>query len=60
MSDSQKINDATEVAFGALVQAAKLRGIPVGPVMGLMYLPTADLTRQFQEACRAVLDALKP
>lgn len=53
-------NTATEFAFNELMRQAKASGLPIGPVMGLMYLPTQELTRNFQTACRAILDALKP
>jgi hypothetical protein len=57
-TDQQKVNTATEMAFGALVQYAKHVGLPVQPAMGLMYLPDQAVTRQFQVACRAVLKDL--
>ena len=53
-----KVNFATEVAFNTLVEEANKQGLAVGPVMGLMYLPDQAITRQFQEACRAVLKSL--
>jgi hypothetical protein len=60
MEDYAKVQFATEVAFGQLLAEAKKLGLPLNPVMGLMYMPTQDVTRQWQEACRAVLDALDP
>ena len=60
MTDYSKVNFATEVAFNALLKEAKTLGLQVAPVMGLMYLPTQELTRQFQDACRAILLALTP
>lgn len=60
MSDYGKVNFATEVAFSALAKQAKDLGLAVAPVMGLMYLPTQDITYQFQLACRAILLALTP
>jgi hypothetical protein len=59
MSDYQKVQFATEVAFNSLLDEAKKLGLPLEPVMGLMYLPTSKLTSDFQTACRAILDALK-
>jgi hypothetical protein len=53
-----KANFATEVAFKSLIEQASALGISLHPVMGLMYLPDEAITRQFQEACRAVLEAL--
>ena len=50
-----KINVATECAFGTLLSIAKKLELNPLPVMGLMYLPSQEVTRQFQEACRAVL-----
>ena len=58
MTDYAKVQIATEVAFGALLSEAKKQGLPVLSVMGLMYMPTQEVTRQWREACRAVLGAL--
>ncbi len=58
MTDLGKVDFATECAFGTLIQEAKHLGLTLNPVMGLMYLPDQATTRQFQEACRAVLKAL--
>lgn len=58
MTEYSAINFATEVAFNSLVASAG-KHVDLNPVMGLMYLPDQDLTRQFQEACRAVIAALK-
>lgn len=58
MDDYGKVQFATEVAFGSLISEANKLGLPVQPVMGLMYMPTQEVTRQWQEACRAVLAAL--
>ncbi len=55
-----RANFATECAFTELLQQAKDAGLQVAPVMGLMYLPTQELTAQFQQACRAILLALTP
>jgi hypothetical protein len=60
MSDYGRENFATEVAFAALVKQAKEVGLQIAPVMGLMYLPTQELTAQFQRACREILLALTP
>lgn len=57
-SDESRRNFATEVAFNALLTEAKNQGPSLKPVMGLMYLPDQAVTRQFQLACRAVLDSL--
>ena len=57
-SKNGDINFVTECAFGALLEQARKRGLHVNPVMGLMYLPDQTVTRQFQIACRAVLDVL--
>ncbi len=51
---------ATEEAFNELVKQAKALGLDVSAVMGLVYLPTEQLTRDFQQACRAILLALTP
>lgn len=59
-TDYLRAEEATDNAFSALLTEAKARGLTVAPVMGLMYLPTQDLTRNFQEACRAILMALTP
>lgn len=58
MTDYAKVRTATEIAFGTLLSEAKRLGLPVLPAMGLMYMPTQEVTRQWQEACRAVLAAL--
>ena len=58
MTDYAKINFATEVACTALLDEAKKLGLPLQPVMGLMYLPDQAVTQQFQKACRAVLASL--
>lgn len=60
MTDYERARFATEVAFNELVKQAKAMGLQISPVMGLMYLPTQALTRQFQDACKAVLLALTP
>jgi hypothetical protein len=59
LSDYEKINYATEVAFGALLEQARSLGYPLS-AMGLMYLPDQAITRQFQEACRAVIHCVLP
>lgn len=56
----EKVDCATEVAFGSLLRAAANLGLPLDPVMGLMYLPQQETTVKFQEACRAVIDSLTP
>jgi hypothetical protein len=58
MTDDQRISIATELAFDSLLHSARRSGLSIGPVMGLMYLPSQEATRQFQEACRAVLSLL--
>ena len=58
MTDSGKANIATEQAFKALLDGAVNLKLPIDRPMGLMYLPTAELTRNFQLACRAILAAL--
>ena len=58
MTDYAKVNFATEVAFTALLKQARDLGLPIGPVMGLMYMPDQKDTQNFQEACRAILKAL--
>ena len=60
MSDYGKTQFATEQAFNSLVQQAKKLGLQVGPCSGLVYLPTQELTRDFQFACRNILMALQP
>jgi hypothetical protein len=56
-----KLNFATEVAFSSLLKQAAELGLISTPVstVGLMYLPVQAVTRQFQEACRAVLALLE-
>lgn len=58
MTDYEKVQFSTEVAFNALVKQARDMGLSVAPVMGLMYLPTEKLTSDFQQACKAILIAL--
>lgn len=60
MTDYGKAQVATENAFGTLIKVAREMGLDVSPVMGLMYLPSQELTRNFQEACKAILLALTP
>ena len=60
MTDYGRAQIATENAFGALVSTARKMGLDVSPVMGLMYLPTQEMTRDFQQACRTILLALTP
>ena len=60
MTDYGRAQFATEVAFGQLIESAKKVGLAVEPVMGLMYLPTQQMTAQFQQACRTILLALTP
>lgn len=60
MTDYRKTEVATEVAFNALADEARKLGLPVASVAKLMYLPTQEVTRRFQEACRAVLADLRP
>jgi len=59
--EGEKIDFATEVAFNALLADLKKNGvIPTWlAVMGLMYLQDEAVTRQFQDACKAVVDCLK-
>ena len=59
-TDYGRAQFATEVAFGSLLGQAKKQGLDVAPTMGLMYLPTQELTRNFQNACREILLALTP
>lgn len=59
-TDYGRTQYATEVAFGSLISAAKSSGLDLQPVMGLMYLPSQELTRQFQVACQDILLALTP
>ena len=53
-----RVNVATEFAFLALIEEARRQGLQVAPVMGLMYLPSQELTRRFQQACRDILSEL--
>lgn len=46
-------------AFHGLITVAKAVGIELNPVMGLMELPEQKLTRDFIEACRAIIAALR-
>lgn len=57
-SIADKIVFSTEIAFGSLVQTAQKAGLTVTPPMGLMYLETEQLTRDFQDACREILVSL--
>ncbi len=59
-SDHAAVNTATEIAFNALMRSASAGGVSLDPVMGLMYLPDPAVTQQFQQACRAVIDSLRP
>lgn len=57
-SDYAKAQIATEDTFDELILRAKRQGLALAPCMGLMYLPTQELTRAFQDACRGILMAL--
>jgi hypothetical protein len=59
-NDYGKVEFATEVAFNSLVEQAKKLGLKVGAVMGLMYLPTQEMTEAFKQACRTILLAVTP
>lgn len=58
MTNYEKGQFATEVAFKAMREAAEKVGLPLWPSMGLMYLPTQAVTVQFQNACTAVMKDL--
>lgn len=58
-TDPQKMDTATEEAFNALMDAAIRLGLPINRPMGLMYLSTAELTRNFQIACRATIASVE-
>ena len=60
MTDYGRAQFSTEVAFKALMKQAKELGLEVSPVMGLMYLPTQEMTEAFRQACRTILLALTP
>jgi hypothetical protein len=51
----KKADFCTEVAFNELLLVASRQFERLKPTMGLMYLSDLDVTKQFQEACRAVL-----
>jgi hypothetical protein len=57
-SNYSKAVTATEDAFQRLIARAAASGLKPRPVMGLVYLPTQAVTRQFEVACRAVLQDL--
>ncbi len=59
-SDYEKAQIATEEAFNALIKVAKEYGLDVAPTMGLMYLPTQEMTQNFKQACNTILLALTP
>lgn len=60
MTDYKRAQFATEVAFNTLVKQAKDSGLDMSPVMGLMYLPSEEMTSAFEQACRTILLALTP
>lgn len=59
-NDYGRAQFATEVAFDALVAQAKNMGLKVGFTMGLLYLPSQQMTQDFKQACRSILLALTP
>ncbi len=59
-TDAGRVVVAIELAFDALVNGAARLGLPLNPVMGLMYMPDPAITQEFQRACRAVLESLRP
>ena len=60
MSDEGKIKYATEVSYNILVNQAHNMGLPVQPNTGLESLGNAVVQLQWEDACRAVLEALRP
>lgn len=60
LTDYERAQDATEEALNMLLKQAKLMGLDVTPVMGLMYLPTQEMTEAFIQACHTILIALTP
>lgn len=58
MDTERKIALATELAFNDLHAYAAKLDLPVVPVMGLMYLPSQEVTEQFKIACGAVLRSI--
>jgi hypothetical protein len=57
-SEYSRVNSAIEAACEALTATAVRLGLSITP-MHLMYLPTQELTADFQRACRAILSALQ-
>lgn len=55
MDQNQAIEFATELAFKSLVRNARAQGLNLPEVAGLVYLPQQEVSRQFQDACRAVI-----
>jgi hypothetical protein len=58
-SEDDRIQFAIETAFGELLDAAFYEGLSINRPMGFMHLPTQKLNTDFQDACRAILAALK-
>jgi hypothetical protein len=55
MTPQKKANLCVESAFDELLTVAFKHFEGMKSTMGLMYLSDRDVTKQFQEACRAVL-----
>lgn len=60
LTDYERAQDATEEALNILLKQAYIMGLDVTPVMGLMYLPTQEMTEEFIQACCKILLALTP
>jgi hypothetical protein len=59
LTDYERIQIATENAFNTLIATAKKTGFALNPPAGLMYVPSQELTEQFIQACREILDSLR-
>jgi hypothetical protein len=57
--DQKRIRKATYAAFDCLISAAVATGLRITPEAALNYLRDRALTRDFERACRKILESLQ-
>jgi hypothetical protein len=58
MTLNSKLNVSIEMAFSALLSNATKVGLQYNQPMGLMYLPTQELSDRFIESCKDIMNSL--
>ncbi len=51
--------EVIENTFNYLIQDCARLGIKLNPVMGFVYLPNQEDTKNFKEVCRSIINSLK-